>query len=96
LEYELEKEKKIAENKALLARLKDPEFEKAMEELKKDAVAVKRKKPNPEERHGKCCTSTRFHDGANMWVSSIQCCNLIIINFNVNLSGLSPLTQNRL
>lgn len=63
-EYELEKEKRIAENKALLASLHDPEFEKAMQELKKDAPA-KRKKPSPEERR----TSARFHDGAKMWVS---------------------------
>ncbi|KIJ91103.1 hypothetical protein K443DRAFT_126330 [Laccaria amethystina LaAM-08-1] len=66
-EYELQKEKNVAGNKALLASLKDPEFEEAMEELKKQAAAKRKNKkekpkPNPEERR----TSARLNDGAEM------------------------------
>jgi hypothetical protein len=54
-EYELQKERNIAKNQALLARIKDPEFQAAMEEIGKGAPAKKKNKaekpqPNPEER----------------------------------------------
>lgn len=42
-EYEIEKERKIAENQAILAKIKGPEFEAAMGELKK-GPSVPRKK----------------------------------------------------
>jgi len=64
--YKIQKEKTITENKALWASLKNPKLEKAMEELKKDVAAAKRKnkdtKPKPEEH----CTSTCLNDGAKM------------------------------
>lgn len=75
-EYELEKEKKIAENKALLASIYDPESEKTKEELKKDTGGAKRKKPNPQERRA----SARFHDGTNMWVSVQLAATLILMS----------------
>ena len=69
-EYELQKERNIAQNKALLATIKDPEFQVAMGELGKGIAPAKKKskrenvKPNLEERR----TSARLTAADQKWV----------------------------
>jgi len=68
-EYELQKERNIARNQALLANIKDLEFQAAMEEIGK-GVPVKKEnktekiKPNLEE----CRTSARLTAADGKWV----------------------------
>ena len=67
-EYELQRDRNIAQNKALLATIKDPEFQVAMGELGKGAAPAKKKskkeKPDPEERR----TSARLTAVDQKWV----------------------------
>jgi hypothetical protein len=68
-DYALQRERNIAENKILLASIKDAEFYAAMDELKKRPAPVKKKsekvKPNAEERR----TSARLAAVDTRWVS---------------------------
>lgn len=68
-DYELQRERNIAQNKALLASIKVPGFQVAMEEIGKGAPAKKKNKaekpkPNPEERR----TSARLSSANGKWV----------------------------
>ena len=61
-EYELQRERNITQNQALLASIKDPAFQAAME-IAKGAPAKKKNKteklkPNPEEHHTSACLSS--------------------------------------
>ena len=89
-EYELQKERNIAKNKALLATIKDPEFQEAMGELGKGAAPVKKKsksenvKPKPEERR----TSARLTAAGKKWV--VHPLSSRDVLSNTNLSELTP------
>jgi len=67
-EYELQKERNIAWNQALLVNIKDLEFQVAMEEIGKGVPVKKNKaekiKPNPEEH----CTSAHLTTTDGKWV----------------------------
>ena len=68
-EYELQRERNIAQNQALLASIKDPAFQAAMEDIGKGAAAKKKNKtekpkPSPEERH----TSAHLSSADGKWV----------------------------
>jgi hypothetical protein len=68
--YKLQREINIAQNKALLTTIKEPEFEKAMGELVKGVAPGsknnngEKSKPNPEEEH----TSDRLSAADEKWV----------------------------
>lgn len=68
-EYKLQRERNIAQNQVLLASIKDPDFQAAMEEIGKGAPAKKKNKPekpkpNPIERR----TSARLSSADGKWV----------------------------
>jgi len=68
-EYKLHKERNIAQNQLLLASIKGPDFQVAMEEIGKGAPVKKKNKAgkpklNPEEH----CTSAHLSSADRKWV----------------------------